>query len=447
MSQIILVDDDSDLRRAVAQTLELAGFDVTSFDSAKPALHAISRQWPGVVVTDIRMSGMDGLQLMSSIREIDTDIPVVLITGHGDVSTAVKAIQDGAYDFMEKPFRNTMLVDVLQRAAEKRSLVLENRQLRDELATQNDETLIGRSNTMMKLREKITRIADADIDVLVTGETGTGKEVVARAIHHHSTRRRGPFVPVNCAAIPETMVEAELFGFEAGSFTGANKRRIGRFEHADKGTIFLDEIESIPIALATKILRVLQERSIERLGSNLPVQLDIRVLAASKVDLKELSQRGEFRQDLYYRLNVAELALPPLRERQEDIPLLFEHFAQSASNRFGRLVPEIDSSIISRLLSHNWPGNVRELKNIAERFVLSGELDDFFFSSTQNDDATANNKTLSQRVEQFEKLLIEQALSSHDGNAQKTARRLGVPRKTFYDKLTRYAIKIENFRR
>lgn len=445
MKPIILVDDDDDLRRAVKQTLELEGFEVSGFCNAKSALYAVRRDWPGVVVTDIKMPGMDGLAFMDRIRDIDTDLPVVLITGHGDVSTAVKAIQEGAYDFIEKPFRNGLLLEVLRRAVEKRNLVMENRLLRSELAAQQGESLIGRSNVILKLKDRIATVAEAPVDVLVTGETGTGKELVARALHQQSSRKNGPFVAVNCAAIPETMVESELFGFEPGSFTGAHKRRVGRFEHADGGTIFLDEIESIPLSLAAKILRVLQERCLERLGSNKVVPIDIRVVAASKVDLNELSQRGEFREDLYYRLNVVQLFLPPLRERQEDIPLLFEQFVQNAVTRFERSAPEITHEIVEKLLVHPWPGNVRELKNAAERFVLSSELGDLDLSPEIQVDASTR-PNLPERVEHFEKLLIEQALTRHGGNMQETRRALGIPRKTLYDKLARYGIRQEKFR-
>lgn len=446
MKQVILVDDDHDLRRAVKQTLELEDFEVTGFDSGKPALHALKRDWPGVVVTDIRMPGLDGLQFMARVKDIDADIPVILITGHGDVSTAVKAIQDGAYDFVEKPFRNARLLDILHRAIEKRSLVLENRRLRTELAAHHGEPLIGQSNAMLKLKDKIAAIAEAQVDVLINGETGTGKELVARAIHQQSPRRDGPLVAVNCAAIPETMVESELFGFEAGSFTGAQKRRIGRFENANGGTIFLDEIESIPVALATKILRVLQERSLERLGSNTSIPIDVRVLAATKADLKALSQRGEFREDLYYRLNVVELFIPPLRERQEDIPLLFQHFVEGAMKRFERDAPQITQDVIAQLLTHDWPGNVRELKNTADRFVLSRDFGGLDLLPPELGGEEGVELNLPQRVQRFEKLLIEQALARHRGSVQETHRALGIPRKTLYDKLGKYAIKQDKFR-
>jgi len=446
MKPIILVDDDEDLRRAVVQTLELDGFEVSAFSSGKSALRALQRNWPGVVVTDIRMPGMDGLSLMARIKEIDADVPVVLITGHGDVSTAVKAIQDGAYDFIEKPFRNAVLLEVLHRAVEKRNLVLENRRLRSELAAQHGESLVGQSGAMLKLKDKIATFAQAPVDILITGETGTGKELVARAVHLHSPRRNGPFIAVNCAAIPETMVESELFGFEAGSFTGAHKRRVGRFENANGGTIFLDEIDSMPLTLAAKLLRVLQERSLERLGSSVPIPIDVRVVAASKIDLKELSRRGEFREDLYYRLNVVQLWLPPLRERLEDIPLLFEYFVQSAVNRFERNATEITPEVLEQLLIHSWPGNVRELKNTAERFVLSNELEDLDLLPPGVEEVAGGDLKLPLRIERFEKLLIEQALAQHHGNIQRVHSALGIPRKTLYDKLAKYSIDQENYR-
>jgi len=430
MKQIILIDDDADLRRSLKQTLELANYRVADFADAASALKVVSEDYPGVVVSDIKMPEMDGLQLHQVVKSIDQDIPVMLITGHADVSTAVKAIREGVYDFMEKPFRNSRLLETLDRAVEKRRLVLENRTLRSALSAQNNQLIIGRSAPVRNLKLAIQNIADADVDVLVRGETGVGKELVARSLHQQSARRDAPFVAVNCAAIPESMVESELFGFEEGSFTGAIKQRIGRFEAADGGTVFLDEIESIPMQLAVKILRVLQERCVERLGSNEAIPLDIRVVAATKVDLYELSQRGEFREDLYYRLNVMELLVPPLRERQDDIAILFEFFVDQAAQQFKRPIPILGSGMLAKLIAHSWPGNVRELKNMAKRYVLEQAIPADLQGAGCTEGGLSTN--LPAHMDQLEKLLIEQSLQCHQGNIKATYEALGIPRKTLY---------------
>ncbi|MCB1760849.1 MAG: sigma-54-dependent Fis family transcriptional regulator [Gammaproteobacteria bacterium] len=445
---VLFIDDEKHIRIANRQTLELAGFEVQCFGSAEQALPLIAMDWPGVVVSDIRLPGMDGLELRERVHRIDRDLPVILITGHGDISMAVNAIRDGAYDFIEKPFPAETLVETVRRAMDKRKLTLENRSLRSELQAQSvpGPRIVGRTLIMQRLRTMVAQIANTHADVLLMGETGTGKEMVARSLHEHSERRDNNFVAVNCGAVPENLIESELFGHEAGAFTGANERRIGKFEHANGGTLFLDEIESMPLPVQVRLLRVLQEREVERLGSNRLIKLNIRVIAASKVDLKQLAERGEFREDLYYRLNVVVIEIPPLRERREDIPLLFHHFLLVSSARYQRELPSPGQEALQSLLAHDWPGNVRELRNIAERFVLLGESCNYNLEQLMHGSEGEVGITLPEQVECFEKSVIEQALAAHNGNIKATMTALGVPRKTLYDKMRKFGIDKANFK-
>ena len=340
---VILIDDNEDICRATAQMLELGGFTARVFPSGEEALAELSGSFPGIVATDIRMPNMNGLQLFKRIQAIDPELPVILITGHGDIDLAVAAMKEGAYDFITKPFVAGRLTDALRRGIEKRTLVLENRTLHRAIAKASGEdgAFLGDAPSILRLRETMHQIADADVDVLVEGETGSGKEVVAQLLHSWSRRCSKAFVALNCGALPEHMIESELFGYEAGAFTGAKSRRIGRIEHASGGTLFLDEIESMPPAAQVKLLRVLETRQVEPLGTNQTRRLDLRVIAATKVDLADPAARESFRQDLYFRLNVVRLRIPPLRERREDIPLLFAHFLKRAAQQFGRPVPEL----------------------------------------------------------------------------------------------------------
>ena len=440
MGTVYLVDDDSQLRKAMRQTLELEGMTVMPFPKAELALDALEENFGGVIVTDVRMPGMDGLQFFEHVRKIDADLPVILITGHGDVPMAVNALQNGAYDFIAKPFPAERMVESVRRALEKRRLVMENRALK-QAADQpmDDMPLIGQTPAMERLRNTLRHIADTDVDVLVAGETGSGKEVVATALHRWSKKRsHGNFVALNCGALPETVIESELFGHEAGAFTGAQKKRIGRIEYSSGGTLFLDEIESMPPALQVKMLRVLEMREVSPVGSNEERSVDIRVVAAAKVDLGDPEQRKDFREDLYYRLNVVTLSIPPLRERRADIPLLFSHFVSKASNRFGMPVPQIGASVSRYLNEHDWPGNVRELGHFAERVVLGLEGGQPQISGPAI--IASGSGTLSERMDRQEADIIRETLEKHQGDVAETIAALGIARKTFYDKLQRHNI-------
>lgn len=439
---VFLVDDDRQIRNAGKQALELAGYAADSFESAEQVLRHLSRDC-GALVTDVRMPRMDGFALMERALALDPDLPVILVTGHGDVSMAIRALRLGAYDFIEKPFPSELLVDTVRRALERRQLVLENRRLRDELAAAGDAAIIGRSPAIERLRATIAAVAETDADVLIMGETGTGKELVAHALHRQSSRNAHQFVALNCGAMPENLFESELFGHEAGTFTGASKSRTGRIQYAHKGTLFLDEIESMPMALQVKMLRVLQERVVEPLGSNDVIAVDIRVVAATKISLLAAAAEGRFREDLYYRLNVVMLQIPPLRERRDDILLLFQHFVLKAATRYGREPPKISPQLVARLTAHTWPGNVRELRNVADRFVLGlGEE----ISLIGEEPDAGIRRTLPEQVDAFEKSTINNELLLHHGDVKETVDALGIPRKTFYDKLRRFGIAIDDFR-
>lgn len=438
MHDVFFIDDESDIRLAIEQSFELEEISARFFANAEDAIIAIKQQgMPKVVITDICLPGLSGENLLSTVLKQDNDVPVILITGHGDISMAVNALQNGAYDFIEKPFAIDRLIDTTNRALEKRQLTLENQELKRSLKASQTlgPRIIGDTTSIQMLRDTISHIADTNADILLFGETGTGKELFARSIHEQSSRREANFVAINCGAVPENLIESELYGHEKGAFTGADAKRIGKFEHAQGGTLFLDEIESMPMQAQIRLLRVLQERVIERVGANELVPVDIRVIAATKVDLKKAAAAGEFREDLYYRLNVVTLDLPPLRQRKEDIPALFHHFLLVAASRYGKAANALPEADLQTLMSHDWPGNVRELRNSAERFVLLGNLG--HLNPTQ---PSSDSLPLALQVAEFEKALIEQALTNHNGKINETLEALQIARKTLYDKMQKYGI-------
>ncbi|KGY08103.1 sigma-54-dependent transcriptional regulator [Vibrio sinaloensis] len=444
MYDVFFIDDEGDIRIAIEQSFELEEISALFFASAEDAMLAIKQHgMPKVVISDICLPGLSGENLLSTVLNQDSDVPVILITGHGDISMAVNALRNGAYDFIEKPFAIDRLIDTTNRAIEKRQLTLENQELKRSLKASQTlgPRIIGDTQSIQSLRDTISHIADTNADILLFGETGTGKELFARSIHEQSSRREANFVAINCGAVPENLIESELYGHEKGAFTGADATRIGKFEHAQGGTLFLDEIESMPMQAQIRLLRVLQERVIERVGSNALIPVDIRVIAATKVDLKQAAAAGEFREDLYYRLNVVTLDLPPLRQRKEDIPALFHHFLLVAAARYGRAANALPEADLQTLMSHDWPGNVRELRNSAERFVLLGNLG--HLSPTSE---TSNTLPLTVQVAEFEKTVIEQALSTNQGKINETLETLQIARKTLYDKMQKYGIEKERYK-
>lgn len=445
-NQVIFVDDEVAMRESMKQWLALANIDATILSSAEEARTIIDRQFSGVVLTDVQLKKMSGLELLQQCLAVDRDIPVVLLTGHGDVAMAVDAMKQGAYDFLEKPFDPDRLIGTVRRACEMRQLVLENRRLRLDatFGTRIERKLVGISPGIRQLRSEILELTATPLNVVIRGETGTGKELVARCLHEFGPRSEHPFVAVNCGAIPETMFESEFFGHEQGAFTGAIGKRIGRLEYAHKGTLFLDEIESMPPALQVKVLRAFQEKAFERLGSHKTIPFDARIVVAAKVDLSEAVKEGSFREDLYYRLNVSELTIPPLRARLQDIGLLFEHFVAETSASQNREAREITAVDLTGLLNHNWPGNVRELKNVAERFALGLNINGRFAAGVAAGNQVLS-RSLAEIVAEFERGVIEKALLACEGNVAKVLEMLDIPRRTLNEKMTRYAIERKDY--
>ena len=439
LNSVIVVDDEASIRNAVEQWLSLSGFDVQLFTCAEDCLGQLPAHFAGVIVSDVRMPGMGGLALLNRLQQLDADLPVILLTGHGDVPMAVEAMRAGAYDFLEKPFSPEALLGSLRRALEKRQLILENRRLHEQadLREQIDGRLLGVSRSLQTLRRQVLELAPLPVNVLIRGETGSGKELVARCLHDFGPRADNPCVALNCSAIPEQLFEAELFGHESGAFTGAQGKRIGKLEYADGGTLFLDEIESMPLAQQAKLLRVLQEQKLERLGSNQSISVNLRVVAATKPDLLDEARAGRFREDLAYRLTVAELRLAPLRERREDIALLYDAFSRQAAERLGRSLQVLSGPQLSRLLCHAWPGNVRELANVAERDVLG-------LGEPQLPDTDVGQSLVAQQ-EAFEAQCLRAALTRHKGDIKAVLHELQLPRRTLNEKMQRHGLVREAF--
>ena len=437
---VMFVEDDEPLRLATVQTLELAGLQVLAFDRAAPALARLAPDFPGVVVSDIRMPGIDGLELLTRVQAIDSDIPVMLVTGHGDVPMAVAALHDGAFDFIPKPFAAERLLAAIRRALDRRALVMENRKLRTAAAAValEESPLIGESQAMVRLRAMIGQLADADVDILLEGETGTGKELVARMLHRSGRRRGKPFVAVNCAALPEGPAEIELFGHAADSVPHTRLSRVGRIASSNGGTLLLDEIDSMPLAMQARLLRVLEEREVHPIGAERPEAVDLRVIATAKEDLAKAVAEGRFRADLYYRLATMRLRVPALRECEGDVFLLFAAFMEEAKQQLGIGEVSFSAAVHAHLAGHRWPGNVRELKNFALE-VASGRS-----AAGTAEEAPADLPT---RLAKFEENLIRDALQRHGGRVSQALAELGVPRKTLYDKIARLGIDVAEIRR
>lgn len=442
--RVLVVEDEAKLRRVVQLQLQSAGFEVQQAESAEAALRLSDPA--DLVITDLKLPGMDGLQFLSVLRQQNPHTPVIVITAFGSVETAVEAMKAGAADFVTKPFSLDHLLTVVQKALEVRALREENSKLREELGVRYEfDNIIGRSPEMQEIFATVTRVAPTRATVLLAGESGVGKDLIARAIHFHSPRSSKPFVKINCTALPENLMESELFGYEKGAFTGAVTSKPGKFEQADTGTVMLDEIGDVPPNIQVKLLRVLQERELERLGSNKTRQVDVRVIAATNVDLRVALENGAFREDLYYRLNVLPINIPPLRQRRVDIPYLASHFVSKIAKDIGRACTLSDGAI-DVLTAHDWPGNVRELENTLERSILLCNHDILQARDIKLDAGRARPSHSAaflpegMNLDQYEQSIIREALKRAAGNKSQAARLLGITRNALRYRLTQMGI-------
>jgi DNA-binding NtrC family response regulator len=447
--RILVVEDEEKLRRVIELQLTSSGFDVDKAATAEEGLRVVDRA--DLVLTDLRLPNMDGLHFLTLVRRQNAQVPVVMMTAYGSVETAVEAMKAGASDFLVKPFSLDHLMQVVGKALEMRALRDENRQLKAELGRRYEyDNIIGRSEPMQDIFATIERVAPTRATVLLAGESGVGKDLIARAIHHHSPRRDKPLVKINCSAIPENLMESELFGYEKGAFTGATASKPGKFEQADTGTVLLDEIGDVPPAIQVKLLRILQEREFERLGSNVTRRIDVRVIAATNQDLRAALEQGTFREDLYYRLNVVPLNIPPLRERKQDIAFLANHFLRKLAPDSGRPVESISDAAMEKLVGYHWPGNVRELENVIERALIlcrgNGlEADDIKLETAARprpagDTNHHNFLPDGMTLDQYEQELIREALHRADGNKSQAARLLGLTRNALRYRLTQMGL-------
>jgi DNA-binding NtrC family response regulator len=447
---VLVVDDDPGVRESFRLILE-DHYDVTDVPDGPTALDVVRASAVDLVLLDIRLPGMDGIEVLERIKTLDEGIEVILVTAVKTVRTAVAAMKLGAFDYLTKPFEEDELLSLSRRALERRALEREVAFLRSELARAHDsDEIVGRHPTIEKLHGLIAQVARTPTTVLITGESGTGKELVARAIHHQGPRREGPFIAVNPAAIAETLIESDLFGHERGAFTGAHQRKLGKFELAQGGTLFLDEIGTLRLELQAKLLRVLQEREIERVGGTRPVKIDVRFIAATNTNLKEAVVSGAFREDLYYRLNVVPVVVPPLRERIQDVPLLVEHFIRRDNRRFHKRVEGLSPEALAALNANRWPGNVRELENVIERCVVLAEgpiiqLNDLPLDVSLPQQATkvraAEALPLNEATDQFEQQIVLRVLERVGWNLTEAGRILEIHRNSLRVKLARWGIR------
>jgi two-component system response regulator AtoC len=451
---ILVADDDASIRSLLKQLLSDEGYSVVEATTGTEVVEKVKDVDPDLVIMDVRMPELDGIEALSKLKVSSPKTSVLIMTAFGSSNNAIRAMELGAFDYITKPFELDKISHTVKRVIEYRDLTSEIQVLRDEISSLvQTERIVGNSPAMQEVYKTVGKVAKADATVLITGESGTGKELVAEALHYNSNRRSGPIVKVSCAALPETLLEAELFGHEKGSFTGAMTQRRGRFEMADKGTIFLDEIGEMSLPMQTKLLRVLQERKIERVGSSLPIKVDIRIICATNKDLQRQVEQQKFRDDLFYRLNVINIHMPPLRDRKEDIPALVEHFL--AKHRYSATAQPaaISEEALKRLMEYDWPGNVRELENVVERAVVLsrgqiitsrelpfGDHDGADHEEEGGDEVSVEKSFFKKSVAQFEKDLIMKALRDANGNRSKAAEMLGIYRRLLYAKIKEYGL-------
>ena len=445
-ANILVIDDEETMRDSCRQTLSRDGHRVETAEDGSKGLALLKAESFDLVILDLKMPGLGGMKVLKRIKEDDTDTVVIVITGYATIESAVEAMKSGAYDFIPKPFTPDSLRAIVKRALEKRKLVLENVLLRSELkASLGPEVIIGQSESMKKVEELVQKVGPTDTTVLISGESGTGKELVARAIHRCSSRKDKPFVAVDCGSLVENLFESELFGHVKGSFTGATATKYGRFELANGGTLFFDEIGNIGINIQTKLLRVIQEREITKVGSSQVIKVDVRIVAATNMDLQKCIKDGTFREDLFYRLSVVPISLPPLRQRKDDIPFLANYFLKKYNKKRKKNITAISNRAMKALLEYDWPGNVRELENAIERAVVLAEDEvvrssDLLYYGLSVEEPVKTDSGTSQRLVDVEKEHIARTLKMFDGHKGKTAERLGIDRKTLRLKLKKYGI-------
>ena len=467
--RILVIDDEGAIRDSLRMILEYEDYQFVGAASGQEGIATVQRERPDLVLLDIKMPGMDGLEVLRKLHALDETLPVIMISGHGTTATAVEAIRSGAVDFLDKPLSSERVIVTLQNALEQSELRSENRELK--LAMESKYEIVGNSTTLRKVLEAVQRAAPTNATVMLLGESGVGKELVARTIHRNSPRAGQRFVQVNCAAIPEELIESELFGHEKGSFTGATEKQIGKFEQADRGTIFLDEVGDMSPKTQAKVLRVLQEQEVERLGSARTIKVDVRVIAATNKDLESAIQRGEFREDLYFRLNVIPIVVPPLRERREDIPQLVQHFARLTSEEHNLKPKRVEPAAMEALQRYRWRGNIRELRNTVERLMIMSPADAVRLDDLPADvrsgevrsaipadngrsvqaaaapvagvSSTPAAGTLREFKDAAERAYLVQKLRENNWNISKTAEVIDTPRSNLYKKLEQYGIKQE----
>lgn len=438
---ILITDDEKNIREGLAAAMEMEGYTAFLAENGKAGLERIAKGDIDLVITDLRMPGVSGEEVLAKVAAENPSIPVIVLTGHGSIDSAVQAMRNGAYDFLTKPLNLDQLTMIVKRALQSRELSIRHRRLLEEVESNRSfESIIGKSAEMQKIFQKVRRVADSKASVLITGESGVGKELITDAIHNLSSRKDKPFIKVHCAALSETLLESELFGHEKGSFTGATARKRGRFELAHGGTIFLDEIGEINQNVQIKILRVLQEKRFERVGGEETLEVDVRVIAATNKNLEKEIAEGRFREDLYYRLNVVQIQVPPLRERKDDIPLMISAFVKEAAEENGKQIDAIDAKARSALYKYDWPGNIRQLKNCIESAVVMCEgntitLDDLPPPINQVTAEDAIQIPAGITMDEAEKIIVMQNLAINKGNKTKTADILGIGRKTLHRKL------------
>jgi two-component system response regulator AtoC len=462
MFNILVVDDDEQMQFFLREALERQGYAVVVKGSAEDALDALRSDSFDLMLLDVRLPGMSGLVAVEEILKIDARIPIIVMTAHGTRDSAIEAMRRGAYDYFTKPFRLDEMEIIIRRALEKRKLMIEIERLRDELASAPGHgRMVGASRAMTEVFHLIERSAPTDSTVLIAGESGVGKELVAEAIHQHSSRKERPFVKLNCAAIPETLLESELFGYEKGAFTGANSRKLGKFELADGGTLLLDEIGDMALSTQAKLLRVLQERELERVGGTSSIHVDVRIIASTNKDLMKSVKEGRFRDDLYFRLNVITINVPSLRERREEIPTLVDHFLAEANSRLGRTIRRVSPDAMAALMGYDWPGNIRELKNAIERsaVVTDGEVVSLASlpqpirpagagstNGGSGSEQVTGGVTLDEKIAQLERAFVIDALAKAGGVQAAAARLLGVTERSVWHLVKKHRIEVEKIK-